>query len=152
MRLPIYVLIAAIGVTLATGCSGKNNDNQNASSTSADTTVTATASAPADASATAAATAGDVPTYPGATVQAAGTSSSAGGVGTTTGKVMSTTDSFDDVYKWYQKNLPAGSEKAHVTSPMETAAFQVGDGKNQTNITISTVSGKTIISIAKLTQ
>jgi hypothetical protein len=67
--------------------------------------------------------------------------------------VLTTGDSFDDVYKWYQKNLPAGSEKAHVTSPVETASFVLSaTGKNETSVTISTQGGKTLISIAKVTQ
>jgi hypothetical protein len=65
------------------------------------------------------------------------------------GKVMSTADSFDKVYAWYQKNMPAGSEKAHTTSPVESAVFMIGEaGKDQQSVTISTMAGKTMITIA----
>jgi hypothetical protein len=166
MRFSTYALIAAMTVLLGTGCSGKNSNAQNANS-SGDASTTA---APADQSAASPApeisataadgttsgssdAAGDIPTYPGATVQASGTSTMAGGGQQATGKVLSTSDSFDDVYHWYQKNLPAGSEKVHVTAPVETASFILSaTGKNQTSVTITTNSGKTVISIAKVTQ
>jgi hypothetical protein len=168
MRFSTYALVAVMTVVLAAGCSGKNSNDPNSSSS--DATTTAAASAPADQSATSPApeisataaggamsgssdAAGDIPTYPGATVQAAGTSTMAGGGQQATGKVLTTSDSFDDVYHWYQKNLPAGSEKVHVTAPVETASFILSaTGKNQTSVTISTSSGKTLISIAKVTQ
>ncbi|HEY3676865.1 MAG TPA: hypothetical protein VGK84_12840, partial [Candidatus Tumulicola sp.] len=169
MRFSTYALVAAMTIVLSTGCSGKNSNNQNANSSGSDATTTAAASAPADQSAASPApeisataagamsgssdAAGDVPTYPGATVQAAGSSMMAGGTQQATGKVLSTTDSFDDVYHWYQKNLPAGSEKVHVTAPVQTASFVLSaTGKNQTSVTITTSSGKTVISIAKVTQ
>ncbi len=159
MRLPTYALIAAMAIVAATGCSGKSSNDQN-SSGSTDTSATAAASTDAASSpaaemtATAASDAanGDVPTYPGATVQVSGTTGSAGNGQTATGKVLSTTDSFDDVYKWYQKNLPAGSEKAHMTTPMESAAFTIGSGKNVTSVSISTAAGKTMITIAKVSS
>jgi hypothetical protein len=159
MRFSTYALIAAMTVLLGTGCSGKNSNNQNANS-SGDASTTAAASAPADQSAASPApeisataadgstsgssdAAGDIPTYPGATVQASGTSTMAGGGQQATGKVLSTGDSFNDVYHWYQKNLPAGSEKVHVTAPVETASFILSaTGKNQTSVTITTNSGK----------
>jgi hypothetical protein len=165
MRFSTYALIVAMTVVLGTGCSGKNANNQNANSSGSDATATAasdSATSPApEISATAADgtasgssdAAGDIPTYPGATVQASGTSTMAGGGQQATGKVLSTSDSFDDVYHWYQKNLPAGSEKVHVTAPVETASFILSaTGKNQTSVTITTNSGKTVISIAKVTQ
>lgn len=159
MRLPTYALIAAMALVAVTGCSGKSSNDQN-SSGSTDTSATAAASTDAVSSpaaemtATAASDAatGDVPSYPGATVQVSGTTGSAGSGQTATGKVLSTTDSFDDVYKWYQKNLPAGSEKAHITTPIESAAFTIGSGKNVTSVSISTASGKTMITIAKVSS
>jgi hypothetical protein len=160
MRLPTYALIAAMAIVAATGCSGKSSNDQNSSgSTDASATAAATAgdavTSPApEMTATAASDAanGDVPSYPGATVQVSGTTGSAAGGQTATGKVLSTTDSFDDVYKWYQKNLPAGSEKAHITTPIESAAFTIGTGKNVTSVSISTASGKTMITIAKVSS
>jgi hypothetical protein len=158
MRLPTYALVAVMAIVAATGCSGKNS-NDNSSSTDASATAAAAAgdaaASPSSAmTATAAsdAASGDVPSYPGATVQVSGTTGSAGSGQTATGKVLSTTDSFDDVYKWYQKNLPAGSEKAHITTPIESAAFTIGSGKNVTSVSISTASGKTMITIAKVSS
>ena len=67
------------------------------------------------------------------------------------GTVMSTNDSFDKVYAWYQKNMPAGSERAHITSPTQSAVFTIGEpGKGQTSVTITTNAGKTMITIAKV--
>jgi hypothetical protein len=173
MRFPTFALFAAMAITLATGCSGKNSNDQNASSNGSDAAASAAASAPADqnvmspapeisatanagASSDATATsdaAGDIPSYPGATVQLAGTSASAGNGERTTGKVMSTSDSFDDVYHWYQKNLPAGSETVHLTAPVQTASFTMkGSGKNETTVTISTAQGKTVITVARISS
>ena len=65
------------------------------------------------------------------------------------GKVMTTDDAFNKVYTWYQQNMPAGSEKSHVTSPIESAVFTVGEpGKGQTSVTLSTSGGKTMITVA----
>jgi len=70
---------------------------------------------------------------------------------TAAGKVLSTTDSFDKVYAWYQKNMPAGSEKAHTTTPVESAVFMLGEaGKDQKSVTISVSGGKTMITIAQV--
>jgi hypothetical protein len=67
------------------------------------------------------------------------------------GQVMSTTDSFDKVYAWYQKNMPAGSEKAHSTTPVESAVFMLGEaGKDQQSVTISVSGGKTMITVAQV--
>ena len=146
--------LAIVAVALAfTACAGKS------SSDSSDQTAATTTAAAADTSAAATATAGasaeattgasdEVPTYPGATTQASGTSSGAGD-SMATGKILSTSDSFGDVYAWYQKNMPQGSEKAHVTTPVESAVFTLGDpGKAQTSVTINTSAGKTMITIA----
>ena len=67
------------------------------------------------------------------------------------GKVMSTTDSFDTVYAWYQKNMPAGSEKAHTTTPVQSAVFMLGEaGKDQQSVTISVSGNKTMITVAQV--
>ena len=71
------------------------------------------------------------------------------GAAAASGTVMSTDDSFDKVYAWYQQHMPAGSEKSHVTSPVESAVFMLGEtGKDQQSVTISTQGSKTMISIA----
>jgi hypothetical protein len=47
--------------------------------------------------------------------------------------------------------MPAGSEKSHVTSPVESAVFTVGEpGAGQTSVTITTSGGKTMINVAKV--
>jgi hypothetical protein len=67
------------------------------------------------------------------------------------GKVMTTGDSFDKVYSWYQKNMPAGSEKSHTESPIEAAVFMIGDlSSGQKSVTITTQGGKTMITIASV--
>lgn len=74
-----------------------------------------------------------------------------GGAKSAAGKVMTTADSFDKVYAWYQKNMPAGSEKAHTTAPVQSAVFMLGEaGKDQQSVTISVAGGKTTITIAKV--
>ncbi|HEY1653909.1 MAG TPA: hypothetical protein VGF86_02210 [Candidatus Tumulicola sp.] len=146
--------IGAIALALA-ACAGKSSDSDqsSASATSAAATSAAAETSPeASATESAASTAmtktDEVPTYPGATTQAAGSSEGMGGAAAASGKVLTTTDSFATVYAWYQKNMPAGSEKAHVTSPVESAMFTLGDpGSDQTSVTISTLAGKTMITI-----
>lgn len=92
-----------------------------------------------------------MPSYPGATTMAGGSSSSMGTM--SSGKVMTTSDSFAKVYAWYQKNMPAGSEKAHVTAPAESAVFVVGEtGKDQQSVTITVSGGKTMIAMAHVKQ
>jgi hypothetical protein len=96
----------------------------------------------------AASSGGDIPSYPGAKTEAAG-SNAMSGSGMASGKVLTTTDSFDKVYAWYQKNLPAGSEKSHTDAPVKTAAFIIGaDSKDQKTVSITTNGGKTMITIA----
>ena len=139
--------LIALAVALAiTGCNGSKSSDTSSSSTT--TSSDQTTAAPA---ANSGATTGgnEMPTYPGATVQASGTGSNMGT--TATGKVLTTTDSFDTVYAWYQKNTPAGSEKSHVESPVQSAVFMVGDpSSGQNSVTITTQGGKTVITIAKV--
>lgn len=79
------------------------------------------------------------PVYPGAAVEAA------------SGSAYSTNDSFDTVYTYYKKNLPAGSERSHVTSPQEMAVFLIGTGNDRLSVTIaaSPACCKTLIVIAR---
>ena len=147
----------ALAFTACTGKSSSDTDQSNAAATSAAATSAAAEASPemspeASASSGAASSAmtktDEIPAYPGATTQAAGSSEGMGGTTAAAGKVMTTTDSFATVYAWYQKNMPAGSEKAHVTSPVESAVFTLGDPtSDQTSVTISTLAGKTMITI-----
>ena len=145
------VLVAAIVAIAA--CSGKSSNDQSQSSSDTSTAATASAatdnsaSSSSDNSAATTAPAGSVPSYPGAVTQASGSGSNMGQ--TAAGSVMTTDDSFDKVYAWYQKNMPSGSEKSHVTSPMQSAVFTIGDpGKDQTSVTITVSGGKTMITTA----
>ncbi|MBV8197445.1 MAG: hypothetical protein JO263_04880 [Candidatus Eremiobacteraeota bacterium] len=147
----INISLVALAVALAiTGC----NNSKSASQTSSDQSATSASSAPAansggDSSGGATTSGGEMPSYPGATVQASGTGSNMGT--TATGKVLTTGDSFDKVYAWYQHNTPAGSEKSHVESPVQSAVFMVGDpSSGQNSVTITVQGGKTIITIAKV--
>jgi hypothetical protein len=144
MRFLSIPLLAVAAAMLITGCNGKSSSN---SSDQTNASATAAAGAAAGASTTASGT-DQIPSYPGAVTQAAGSSSSMGAA-SAAGKVMSTDDSFDKVYAWYQQNMPAGSEKAHTTSPVQSAVFTIGEaGKDQTSVTITTQGTKTMISVA----
>jgi hypothetical protein len=139
LTMPLIVLAAMFAITACNSKSSSNSSDQsNATATSAADTTTATATTAAS---------GDVPSYPGAVTQASGSSNNMGG--SAAGTVMSTDDSFDKVYTWYQQHMPAGSEKSHVTSPMESAVFTLGEaGKDQTSLSITTSGGKTMITVA----
>ena len=152
LKLSLAVIMALVAVTACNGKSSSSSDNQ--SSAAASPGAEASAAAPASAAnaaapASAANAAGNVPSYPGAVTQASGSSS--GAMGSAAGTVLSTDDSFDKVYAWYQQNLPAGSEKSHTTSPVESAVFTLGTpGQGGTTVTISTSGGKTLITIGKV--
>jgi hypothetical protein len=155
MRFLTTSMMALVVAVAITGCSGSSNSADNsATSAAADNSATSSASSDNSAASTAsdqssAATAsGDIPSYPGAKTEAAG-SNAMSGSGMAAGKVLSTTDAFDKVYGWYQKNMPAGSEKSHMDTPVKSAVFMTGEaGKDQQSVTITTANGKTMITIA----
>lgn len=128
--IPVLVLAAAIA---ATGCS---HDSSKASPQDGPSTQSAPSAAPV---------------YPGAKVEAAG-SSSKSARGPVSGSAYSTSDSFDTVYAFYNKNLPPGSERSHLTSPPETAVFLVGSGDDQLSVTVtrSPICCRTFIVIARV--
>jgi hypothetical protein len=149
MRLLTLTFAAVAALLTVTACNGKSDtsDQSNATATTAAATSEAATTNPAATSAAA----GDVPTYPGAVSQSSGSTSNM--MGSAAGQVLSTDDSFDKVYTWYQQNLPAGSEKTHVTSPVESAVFMVGEtGKAQTSVTLGTAGGKTVITIGHVNK
>ena len=130
----LVALAAAIAIT---GCGGGKSSSSNSGS---DQSASSASAAPAAA-------VNEIPAYPGAATQASGSGSNMGS--TAAGKVMSTSDSFDKVYAWYQQKLPAGSEKSHVDSPVQSAVFTIGEvGSGQSSVTITTQGGKTMITIA----
>lgn len=159
MRYLALSLVVAALLT-ATACAGKSSSNSSDQSSSSDQTATtapmsasteAATEAPTDAAteapadAASAAPAGSIPHYPGAVSEASGSSDSMGK--TESGTVLSTDDSFDKVYAWYQQHLPAGSEKVHTTSP-EGAVFTVGDASSGLqSVSISPSQGRTVITI-----
>jgi hypothetical protein len=137
-----FIVVALLTMTACSSKSSSNSSDQSsaAASSAADSPGAATTSAVA---------AGEIPSYPGAATQASGSSNNMGQAAS--GSVMTTDDSFDKVYTWYQQNMPAGSEKSHTTSPMQTAIFMTGDpSTGQKSVTITTQGGKTMISIANV--
>lgn len=148
MRFLKLSLIVALALAF-TACSSKTSSNS--SQTSGDQTTTESSAAASEAPSTEASAApstatGQVPAYPGATTQYSGSSSSMGQ--SAGGTVMTTDDSFDKVYSWYQAHMPAGSEKAHVTAPVQSAVFTIGEmGSDQTSVSITVSGGKTMITI-----
>ncbi len=160
MRFLTTSMMALVVAVAITGCSGSSNSADNsATSAAADNSATSSASSDNSAAdnsaastasdaASAAKSSGDIPSYPGAKTEAAG-SNAMSGSGMAAGKVLSTTDDFDKVYGWYQKNMPAGSEKSHMDTPVKSAVFMTGEaGKDQQSVTITTANGKTMITIA----
>jgi hypothetical protein len=155
MRFLTTSMMALVVAVAITGCSGSSNSADNsATSAAADNSATSSASSDNSAATTAgdqtsaAKATGDIPSYPGAKTEAAG-SNAMSGSGMAAGKVLSTTDDFDKVYGWYQKNMPAGSEKSHMDTPVKSAVFMTGEaGKDQQSVTITTNNGKTMITIA----
>jgi hypothetical protein len=145
-----YGSIVALVAALTLAACGQNNSSSSATATTApDNGSNAAAAggetaAPASAAPESAAP-GEAPAYPGATMMAGGTAMS----GASSGKVFTTSDSFDTVYKWYQANMPAGSEKSHTIAPVQAAVFTTGQmGSDQGTVTITTAADKTIITIA----
>jgi hypothetical protein len=138
------LIVALFSVT---ACSSKTSSDSSSQSNAA-----ATSAAGANAAATtAAAPANDIPSYPGAATQASGSSNNMGE--SASGSVMMTTDPFAKVYAWYQQHMPAGSEKSHVTAPVETAVFVIGDtSSGQKSVTITTQGSQTMITIASVKQ
>lgn len=137
--LPAVVFALA---ALTVGCShGSSNAPAAGGSTTAGSATTAGDSTTANA-------ATDVPVYPGAQLEAAGSNAGFGSTAAS-GKAYTTSDSFDTVYDWYKKNLPAGSEESRVTTPTNAAVFAVGTAGDRYGITVETspMGGKTMIVI-----
>ncbi|MGA8473939.1 MAG: hypothetical protein WB681_02625 [Candidatus Cybelea sp.] len=147
MRYITSSLAIVAALAALTACNSKSSSNSSDQSNAAATTAAATSGAETTSAAATTAAAGEAPSYPGAVTQASGSSSNMGS--SAAGQVLTTDDSFDKVYTWYQQNMPAGSEKSHVTSPIQSAVFTIGDpGKGQTSVTLTTSGGKTMITIA----
>src|SRR6202022_515337 len=151
MRVVASLMTAALLIGPLAGCA--KNASQQTSTTSTTAPETATTAPAKVAMAPSAMT--KLPVYPGAKTEAASTTSSLAMGGTASGSVMSTTDAFDKVYKWYQAHMPAGSERSHLTAAgTESAVFLIGPAsKNQQSVTISRTAatlGKTMITLAQV--
>lgn len=145
----LSLVIAAL--LTATACSSKSSSNSSDQSSASATSASDANAAATTAAAPATAAAGDMPSYPGATTQASGSSSNMGQ--TASGSVMMTADTFDKVYAWYQQHMPAGSEKSHVTAPVQSAVFMIGDpSSGQKSVTITTQGNQTMITVANVKQ
>jgi hypothetical protein len=146
LKMSLVLVAAAFAIT---ACASKSSSSDQSQSSAEATTAASSAASTTDNSAATTAPAGEAPAYPGATTEASGSNSSMGQ--TAAGTVMTTDDSFDKVYAWYQKNMPAGSEKSHTTAPIQSAVFMIGDpGSGQTSVTITVSNGKTMITSAKV--
>jgi hypothetical protein len=136
--MPLVALAVALAVT---GCGGgkSSSDADRGDATRSSTTASASAGTAVS----------EIPEYPGAVTQAAGSGSNMGT--DAAGKVMSTADSFDKVYGWYQKQMPSGSERSHIDAPVQTAVFTIGEASTgQSSVTLTTQDGKTMITIARV--
>jgi hypothetical protein len=146
----LTLALAVVAFLTVAACAGKSSSNNSDQSSSDQTTAQATAEATAAATdAATSAAPGDLPSYPGAVTEASGSGSTMGGE-TGSGTVMSTDDSFDKVYAWYQQHLPAGAEKTHTDQP-RTAVFTVGDSTSGLkSVSITTADGRTRITIGSV--
>jgi len=147
----ISLILAALALP---ACSSKTSSSDSSSDQSASSSASAapsTAESAAEPSASAAGAMGSIPQYPGATTQYSGSSSNMGS--SAAGTVMTTDDSFDKVYSWYQGHMPAGSEKTHTTAPVQSAVFTIGEtSQDQTSVTITASGGKTMITVGRVKQ
>lgn len=92
-----------------------------------------------------------LPIYPGASVSEGGGMSAVSSKGSAQLVVMTTSDSFDKVYEWYKGQMPAGSEKMHLsTGGSSIATFQVGETteKDQKGVMIAADKDKTTITLS----
>ena len=143
LKMSLVLVAAALAIT---ACASKSSSNDQSQSSAEATTAASSAATTTDNTTATTAPAGEAPAYPGATTQASGSNTSMGQ--SAAGTVMTTDDSFDKVYVWYQGKMPAGSERVHLTQPSPSALFVTYDAsKNQDSVNIAVSQGKTIITI-----
>jgi hypothetical protein len=167
LRAVTFVLLS---ITIATSACAKSSstaeEQSNAEATSAATAMTeaSAAGSPAEAAASPAAsvmaaTPGGasaiqgIPVYPGAATQTTGGYNAGGGAGVQAVVVLSTDDSFDNVYAWYQQKLSGATSTVHIaTPPTPSATFMMAapDNKGMTSVVIGTSNGKTTITISQM--
>jgi hypothetical protein len=141
--------------------SGMAESTAPAESTSSGPGMAETSAVPSAAASMAAAAPGaapnsidNVPVYPGAATQTSG-AYNAGGGAAVQAVVLSTDDSFDKVYAWYQQRLSNATSTVHIsTPPTPSATFMIAapDNKGMTTVVIQTSNGKTTISIGQMKQ
>ena len=142
--MPLVALAVALAIT---GCGGGKSSSSDSNSDQSAQTSSASSSTASTTSGSASKAVSEIPEYPGAETQAAGSGSNMGT--DAAGKVMSTADSFDKVYAWYQQKMPSGSERSHVDAPVQSAVFMVGEtSSGQSSVTLTAQGGKTMITIA----
>jgi hypothetical protein len=147
----IGLALALAALFSVTACASKSSSNSSDQSNAGANSASQSNAAATTAAAPAAGAAGEIPTYPGATTQASGSSNNMGE--SASGSVMMSPDSFDKVYAWYQQHMPAGAEKSHVTAPVESAVFMIGDpSSGQKSVTITTQGNQTMITVANVKQ
>ena len=96
-----------------------------------------------------------LPIYPGADASQNAGWSGQSKEGSGAMAVMTTKDSFDKVYAWYKSQMPAGSEKMHMTGESgSSAVFQVGKegDKEQKAVTITGEKDTTTIMLTSGTK
>jgi hypothetical protein len=96
-----------------------------------------------------------LPIYPGADASQNAGWSGQSKEGSGAMAVLTTKDSFDKVYQWYKSQMPAGSEKMHMTADSgSSAVFQIGkEGDKETkSVTISGEKDTTTIMLASGTK
>jgi len=91
-----------------------------------------------------------LPVYPGASASEGGGLSVQSSQGSQQMVLLTTGDSFDKVYGWYKNQMPADSEKMHLSaagSSMATFAIGASGDKQSKSVMITSGKGKTNIEL-----
>jgi hypothetical protein len=146
MRIASLLIAVLLTSVVLAGCSQKSGQTSTNSTTAT------------EAATEAAAVNVKVPLYPGASVKHFTSSSSAGGVTTTTYQTaLQTPDAFDKVYAWYKSKLTGWNDTGGVRSTTNSAgtqkngAFRSGGDANATVVGITSVDTGTWVSILEKT-
>lgn len=154
-----YAIAATLVLVAGLSACSKSNTDQSASTA---TTAPGAAAPAADTSAATATTepktAGSIAgadVYPGATLQAGGSSSAGAMGGTAAGKVYVTDDSYDKVTAWYKAHMPSDAQETHASASGSNSTVYVtglGTGHQQSLSIMSSpaTQGKTWITVAEI--
>jgi len=155
--LRFYAFAATLVLVAGLCACSKNASDQSGSSATA--TPGAAATTADTTAATAAPKAGGsiagADVYPGATLQAGGSSSAGAMGGTAAGKVYVTGDSYDKVTAWYKDHMPADAQETHASANgSNSTVYVTGLGtSHQQSLTITSspaTQGKTWITVAEI--